>query len=102
MGLAVRSPRVGPSGSAGNQHQHASQTRVSREAVWRSDLGHKVGNTPTISFSACPPSDTRPELGWLGACCAGDGTLTMAKLIYSAITSLDGYVADDDAYLANG
>ena len=37
-------------------------------------------------------------LGWvLISSGAGEGRLAMAKLIYSTITSLDGYVADEDS-----
>src|SRR5438105_14041578 len=36
------------------------------------------------------------RVGWAVSSCRRHGRLFMAKLIYSAITSLDGYVADED------
>ena len=48
--------------------------RMSRETAWRSDLGNKVGNTPTNSASSRPISSTpihAPGLG-RGDCTGGD------------------------------
>ena len=55
---------------------------IVRDAVWRKELKHRVGEP---GFSPAAAHDERNRR-----------LAAVAKLIYSAIASLDGYVADED------